>query len=85
MVLSMEGKAAQERRVGIAKRINWLSVDYQHAMGHSIRKSYIGRAVGCMTISTFHETAAPGERHFGQGVLCRYKTYLCKGSAEGTR
>ena len=85
MVLSVEGGAAQERRVAacIAKGINWLSVDCQHAMGHSIRKSYIARAVGCMTTSTFHETAAPG--HFGQGVLCRYKTYLCKGSAEGTR
>ena len=46
MVLSVEGEAAQERRVaaGIAKSINWLSVDCQHAMGHWIRKGYIGRA-----------------------------------------
>ena len=32
---------------------------------------YVGKAVGCMTASTFFETAAPGDRHFGQGVLCR--------------
>ena len=66
MVLSMEGQAAQERRVVacIARGVNGLSVGCQHAMG---QEDYIRRAVGCMTTSTFNETAAPGERDVWQG------------------
>ena len=65
------GEAAQERRVAafIARGINWLSLDCQLARDHSIRIGYIGSAVGCMSTLTFYETAAPGERHLGQGVL----------------
>lgn len=73
VILSMEGEAAQERRVVvcIARGINWLSVDCQHAIDHSIERGYSGRTVGCITTWTFHETAAPGKRHFGQGAFCR--------------
>ena len=41
---SVEGEAAQERRVAvcIARGINWLSFDCQHAMDNSIRMDYIG-------------------------------------------
>ena len=69
-MLAVEGEAAQERRVAAytARGTNCLAIDFEQAMGQE--GLCIGRAVACMTASTYTRPQ-PGDKHFGQGVLCR--------------
>lgn len=69
VVLLMEGKAAQGRRVVACMRE--ISIGYSSIANRLwIRKDCNGNAVGCMTTSTVYETAAPGEKQVWLGVVC---------------